>query len=155
GSTSITGTNFSGALTVSGQITGANGSLLINRPTTNFAGITSLTSAAANTFGGGVTIQSGLFSVPTGGNVGTGPITITSTGVGFNAAGELRTSATAAITLNVPVNINAGATMTTNINNANGAGGGAFTFGQSVNGAGGVSLGTIVSSGGTYTFEQA
>jgi autotransporter-associated beta strand protein len=161
GVVSIMGSNFSGRLNLSGQIEGS-GSLLINRPTTNFGGATVLSSTALNLFNGGITLQSGILavnSVPAANgvaNVGSGAITITSTGVGFNATGELRTTATTPATFNVPVNISNGATLATKIQNVNGAAGGAFVFGQSVNGAGGgISVGTIASSGGTYTFEQA
>ena len=94
-------------------------------------------------------------SLSSGANAGTGPITITATGTKYNATGEPAVSGTTVQTLNVPVNINSGATLTTNINNAGGAAGGAIVFGQAINGAGGVSIGNIFSSGGTYTLEQA
>ena len=145
GAISVTGNASSGILTISSQITGAGGSILVNRPSTNFLGVTALTSATNNTFGGGVTIQNGILSISAGGNVGTGTVTFTSTGFGLAATGELRASAVA--TLNNPVTITGGSTLTQNA-------GSQIVFGQAVSGLGGLSSGTYLSAG-TVAVEGA
>src|SRR5262249_4426923 len=108
-----------GLLTLSGQITGPNGSLSINRPSTNFFSGATVLSSATNNFGGGITLQSGILAFTATGALSTGPITIGSTGIGLNATGELRVIGNSAtvnnpFVINAPVLINNGATLTSN-----------------------------------------
>jgi autotransporter-associated beta strand protein len=148
--TTISGTN-SGQIRINDQITGT-GMLTINRPSTNYANNFVFfnlfnTSAPANTFSGGVTLQAGdlafgnvsLSASSASPNIGTGPLTIASVGGGLTGAGEVRASSAATTLLTMPVTINAGATF-------NQLRGTAILFAQPVTGGGGVSTGSAVNA---------
>src|SRR6185436_11526754 len=97
-----------GTLTISSQITGTGG-LTIDRSSGSFMAVTALTSTTANSFAGGVTLQNGILSLSSGGNLGGGPLTVSTTGTGLAATGDLRASA--AVTVANPVTITAGAVL--------------------------------------------
>jgi fibronectin-binding autotransporter adhesin len=148
--TTLSGTN-GGVIRITDQITGS-GSLTINRPTTNLSNGYNLmffqSATLVNTYSGGTTLQAGNLTFQgqartnsTPANIGTGTLTIATTGSGLAATGDIRANAssTAPVIVTVPVTINNGATMEQNR-------GSGIIFGTPVNGAGGVSIGTVISA---------
>ena len=98
GPTTISAHTNSGLLRITDQIAGS-GSLIINRPTTNFVnGFTWLNySTGSNSFSGGVTLEAGDLTIQgqtgstsTQSNLGSGTLTIATTGAGLAATGDLR-----------------------------------------------------------------
>jgi fibronectin-binding autotransporter adhesin len=166
GPTTITGSTSSGLLRFYDQITGA-GSLIINKPSTNFGnGGVSLfftSTTAANNYSGGTVLQAGALIIGGGiqtgttstvSNIGSGPLTIATTGADLAATGDLRASTTAPTIVPNAVTINAGATL-------NQKRGTSIVFGGSVNGGGagaGVYAGSIITPYATnsgFVFEGA
>jgi autotransporter-associated beta strand protein len=143
GSLTVNGAG-NGSLTISSQITGPNGSLIINRSGTNFLGITALTSTTSN-FAGGVLLQSGALSILNSTGLGSGPLTIATTGVGLAANGDLRASSP--VTFTSAVSINSGATFNIVI-------GSPLIFTNAISGAGSFNLGNLITTGAA-TFQAA
>jgi autotransporter-associated beta strand protein len=163
GSTSIVSTIANaGSLRFYDQVTGS-GSLTINKPSTNFTNGDVLlfhsASTPDNTFSGGVTLQAGILGIgkafATGDTIenaqlGTGTLTIATTGTGLSATGELRGStnnSTVPVLIPNLVTINAGATLTHRF-------GSTLVFASPISGAGGVSLGLPIATS-TMVFEAA
>lgn len=133
GGLSVTGSG-AGALTISSQITGATGSLTINRTDLNYISTIGLTSTTANTFAGGVTVQSGILSMSNSANLGAGTLTVATTGIGYQANGEVRMSATGQ-TINNPITVNNGATYNVTT-------GSTYVIGSAISGQGGFNIGS-------------
>jgi hypothetical protein len=132
GQVTIGGTG-SGGLTIASSITGV-GSLVINRPNSNFVGGTGLSGNL--TFAGPLILQAGGLSF-TSTSLGNGTLIVATVGVGLAGTGQLA----GFTTLANPVLINSGATL--NVVTAS-----TITFNNGISGAGGgLSLGTQITVG--------
>jgi fibronectin-binding autotransporter adhesin len=143
GSVTIGGSG-NGIVTVSSQITGASGSLIVNRTGTNLLGPTVL-SGIGNSFAGGVTLQSGGLSIANSASLGSGSLNIATTGLGLAATGDLRTSTS--ITVPNAITVNSGAIL-------NIALGSVITSSAGISGPGGINLGNLITTG-TLTLQAA
>lgn len=129
--------NGTGLLTIASAVSGA-GSLLIDRPNLNYLGVTEFTRAM--TFIGGVTLRAGGLAVrgpTTEISLGSGPLTVATTGIGLSATGYLRGADNTL--LNAAV-INKGATLNILSDFS-------FKLSNSISGSGGVNIGNLVDSG--------
>jgi autotransporter-associated beta strand protein len=142
--TTISGAN-AGQIRITDQVSGS-GPLTLNRPATSFANGFTLFFNGANNFSGGLTLQAGNLTLgnalginSTPANIGTGALTIATTGSGITGSGDLRSNAgnTAPVILTVPVSINSGATL-------NQIRGSLIVLGTPVTGGGGVNTGSVV-----------